>query len=363
MLGSTIKLTIISPEVSVNTFFLLPSIEVAILTEGLFLCWEEKAMESESLRIIFLFEELAALGTPLEKTIRKYLNYIESTRNLADNTIYTYGKRLTDFARFCKRHHIDRIGQIKPKIIFAYFNKLKRQGLAGSSICLAFESIKMLIKYAALEGIHNKDFMQIFCMQAPKRENKLPKVLTIEQVKRMLSVKPEIYYFDLHCRNVAILELLYGTGIRESELTTLKYANVDLADGLIIVNGKGSKERLIPMIRPAIQAVKKYIESTRRTQIEFCRDQGYLFLSRSGRPLRRHEIWRIVSKYARLTGLVGVSPHTLRHCYATHLFINGADLRMIQTALGHSSISTTQIYTHVNTKQLKTAIERYHPRA
>jgi len=322
-----------------------------------------EVMESESLRIVFLFEELAALGTPLEKTIRKYLNYIESTRNLADNTIYTYGKRLIDFARFCKRHHIDRIGKVKPKIIFAYFNKLKRQGLSGSSIRLAFESIKMLVKYAALEGIRNKDFMQIFCMQAPKRENKLPKVLTIEQVKKLLAVKPKVYYFDLHCRNVAILELLYGTGIRESELTTLKYGNVNLAGGLIIVNGKGSKERLIPMTRPAIQAVKTYIERTRLTQIEFGRDRGCLFLSRSGRPLRRHEIWRIVAKYARLAGLVGVSPHTLRHCYATHLFMNGAELRMIQIALGHSSISTTQIYTHLNIEQLKTTIEKYHPRA
>ena len=320
-------------------------------------------MESESLQIVFLFEDLAALKIPLEKTIRNYLNYIESTRNLAANTILTYGKKLIDFARFCQCNHIDKIGQIKPKTIFAYFDKLKRQGLAESSICLAFESIKMLIKYAALEGIRNKNFMQIFCMQAPKRGRKLPKVLTIEQVKKLLTVEPKRYRFDLHCRNVAILELLYGTGIRESELSKLRYSDIDLADGSISVVGKGSKERLIPMTGPAVQAVKTYVESTRQTQIRLGKDHGYLFLSRSGRYLSRHEIWRIVKKYAKIAGLARVSPHTLRHCYATHLFMNGADLRVIQACLGHSSISTTQIYTHVNTKQLKTAIDKYHPRA
>lgn len=320
-------------------------------------------MESESLQLIFLFEDLAALEVPLEKTIREYLNYIESARNLSANTVLTYGKRLIDFTRFCQCHRIRRIEQVKTKNIFAYFVELKRRGLSGRSIRLTLAAIKMLVKYAALEGIQGKNFAQIFCIQAPKVGSKLPKVLTIEQVKELLAVVPKKCYFDLHCRNVAILELLYGTGIRESELSELRYSDIDLAGGMISVVGKGSKERLIPMNKPAIQAIKKYVESTRRTQIRLGKDYGYLFLSRSGQPLYRHEIWRIVSKYARLAGLENVSPHTLRHCYATHLFMNGADLRVIQIALGHSRISTTQIYTHVNTKQLKTAIEKYHPRA
>lgn len=328
---------------------------------GLFM--KGKTMESESLRIVFLFEDLAALKIPLAKTVRNYLNYIESIRNLSVNTILTYGRKLIDFTCFCKCCHIKRIEHIKTKIIFAYFNKLKKQGLAGSSIRVTLAAIKMLVKFAALEGIQSKNFMQIFCIQSPKVDRKLPKVLTVEQVEKLLNVEPEKYYFDLHCRNVAILELLYGTGIRESELTALRYSDVDLQNGLIIVVGKGSKERMIPLTRPALQAVKAYVESTRRTQIGFGRDHGCLFLSRSGRLLHRHEIWRIVSKYAKLAGLKNVSPHTLRHCYATHLFANGADLRMIQTALGHSSIATTQIYTHVNIEQVKTAIEKYHPRA
>jgi Site-specific recombinase XerD len=324
-------------------------------------------MESESLRIVFLFEDLAELKIPLEKTIRNYLNYIESVRNLSANTIISYGRGLLRFAYYCRCHQVVKIEQIKPKIIFAYFSKLKREGKATSSICGIFEAIKMLVKYAALEGIENKSFVQILCIQPPKIGRKLPKVLTIEQVEKMLSMlisnPPKKYRYHLHERDVAILELLYGTGIRESELAKLRYDDVDLNNGLICVCGKGKKERLIPMTNYAIQAIREYVKDERRPQFESGKNYGYLFLSRSGRPLYRHEIWRIVKKYARLAGLTKVSPHVLRHCYATHLYLKGADLRMIQKALGHSSISTTQIYTHVNTEQLKKTIKKYHPRA
>ena len=318
-------------------------------------------MESKSLRIVFLFEELTAFKIPLTKTVKNYLNYLESTRNASSNTVITYGRRLLGFVQFCQRHRVNKIEQLKPKNIFAYFNELKRQGNAGSTIYVAFEVIKMLIKYAALEGIQTKGLMQIFCIQAPKVDKKLPRVLTIEQVKRLLDISQAKQRYGL--RDKAILELLYGTGIRSSELTDLKLCDVDLSGGLIVVCGKGSKERLLPMTGIVSRTIKKYMKNERWCQVKSDKKDGYLFLSRTGEYLSRGEIWRIVTKYAKRKGLVNVSPHTLRHCFATHLFVNGADLLLIQKALGHSSISTTQIYTHVNIEQLRKTIEKYHPRA
>ena len=320
-------------------------------------------MESESLRIVFLFEDLTDLKIPLTKTIKNYLNYLESTRNASINTVISYGRNLLHFVQFCQCHRITKLEQIKPRIIFAYFNKLKREGKASSTIYGNFEAIKMLIKYAALEGIQNKNFMRIFCIQPPKIVRRLPKILTIEQVEKLLATSPAKYRYDLRCRDVAILELLYGTGIREAELANMRQGDIDLVSGLIRVEGKGSRERLVPLTRLAIQAIKTYIATTRSRQAKSGKNYGYLFLTRSGRPMYRHDVWRVVKKYARLSGLIKVSPHILRHCYATHLYLKGADLRLIQKALGHSSISTTQIYTHVNIEQLKKAIKKYHPRA
>lgn len=318
-------------------------------------------MESKSLRIVFLFEDLTAFKIPLTKTIKNYLNYLESTRNASSNTVITYGRRLLSFVQFCQFHRINKVEQIKPKHIFAYFDELKRQGKASSTIYMTFEVIKMLIKYAALEGIQTKGLMQIFCIQAPKVDKKLPKVMTIEQVKRLLDISPAKQRYGL--RDKAILELLYGTGMRGSELVNLKLCDIDLAGNIILVWGKGSKERLVPMTGTLLRAIKKYLTNERWCQVVSNKKDGYLFLSRSGKALRRHDLWRIVTKYAKRKGLVNVSPHTLRHCFATHLFANGADLLLIQKALGHSSISTTQIYTHVNIEQLKKAIKKYHPRA
>jgi len=317
-------------------------------------------MESELLRTVSLFGELAAFNIPLTRTIKNYLDYLESTRNASINTIKTYGGRLLRFVRFCQCHGIDKIEQIKPENIFAFFAEQKRQGKASSTIRVTFEAIKMLVKYAALEGIRSDSFMLIFCIQVPKVDTKLPRVLTVEQVERIIEAEPPLRY-NFYYRDKAILELLYATGIRGSELVNMKLC--DVSEDFILIFGKGKKERMIPIIESVKLAIQDYIDHDRRFQIKSNKSKGYLFLSRSGRPLYRHDLWRIVKKYARFAGLKDVSPHTLRHCFATHLFMNGAELLMIQKALGHSSISTTQIYTHVNIEQLKKTIKKYHPRA
>ncbi|MBA7624782.1 Tyrosine recombinase XerD [subsurface metagenome] len=317
----------------------------------------------ESQRIIFLFRDIEAFKLPLAETVGDYLNYLESTRNAAVNTVVGYGRSLIAFVRFCHHRQIDRIEQIKPKIIFAYLRELKQQGKVGTSINRAFVPIKMLIKFAAMNGIESKYFVQIFCIPSPKITKKLPKVLTIDQVKRLIEVVPPMRC-GCRFRDIAILELLYGTGIRGSELISLKLCDVDLAERFIVVLGKGAKERILPLTETVALAIQKYINTDRRSQfLSSGKSDSYLFLSRSGLPLYRHDLWRIVTRYARLAGLSNVSPHTLRHCFATHLFMNGADLLLIQKALGHSRITTTQIYTHVDISQLKKTIEKYHPRA
>lgn len=296
----------------------------------------------------------------LEKTVLAYLTYLKSTQCVAANTILAYGRKLSRFVQFCHRHRIDKIKQLQPRHIFTYFDELKNRGLATSSINLAFWPIKMLIKFEIIKGIKSKYFSQILCIQPPKIKKKLPKILNIKQVKKLLGTpKSKSPYC---ARDIAILELLYATGIRGSELITLRLDDIDLVDDFIIVTGKGSKERLIPLTETAILAIQEYIDTDRRYLERKNKHDGYLFLSRNGKPMYRHDIWRLVTKYAKKIGLVNVSPHTLRHCFATHVLIGGADLRTIQRALGHSSISTTEIYTHVDITQLKKTIRRCHPR-
>jgi len=288
---------------------------------------------------------------------------MESTRNVSPNTVVTYGRNLLRFIRFCQRHRISKIEQLNPKAVFTYFDELKKQGKSGATIHLIFTAIKMLVKYATLEGIESKKFARIQFIQSPRQRSKLPNVLTIEQVKKLLDIRPIKYRYSLRFRDIAIMELLYGTGLRESELSNLKVDNVDLVSNLIKVDGKGAKERLIPMTKVVSQAIEAYIDNERAWQLKTNENYGYLFLTRSGRPLYRHDVWRIVSKFAKLSGMKHVSPHVLRHSYATHLLMNGVSIRLIQVALGHSSILTTQRYTHVDITQLKKAIEEHHPRA
>ena len=316
-------------------------------------------MESQKQAIIFLFERLAKIHTSLTRTIRDYLNYLDSTRCCSGHTILTYGRHLVQFAGYCKDRDIQAITGVSPKIVFKYLDILKRQGKASGSIYAAFVPVKMLVKFAIVTGKKSEYFSQLLCIAAPKLDHKLPKVLSRKQVEKLLNAPKKGWRF--YHRDKAILQLLYDTGIRESELASLKCSAVDLQEGLITVTGKGSKQRSIPLTAKAILAIYEYIYSERSMHLRGRKDNGYLFLSRSNQPMYRHDIWRRVSYWAQTIGLENVGPHTLRHCFATHMLIGGADLRLIQKALGHSSIATTQIYCEVDLTQLKMAIKKYHP--
>jgi len=319
-------------------------------------------MKSQHLQIVFVYESLIEIGTPMSDMARDYLSYLESTRCNSPNTILGYGRDLIDFTTFCKRHDIVRNEQLTPQIVFKYFERLKKKGMATSSIYRVNIAIKNMVKFAIVCGVRCETFSQVLNIPSPKVRKRLPKVITVEQVGRLLrtpTLGSRFYY-----RDTAMLELLYATGIREDELAMLTFDDINLSEdkteGFLSVIGKGDKQRLVPLTETAIRAIQRYIDKDRK----FIKTGGkYLFLGRQGRPMYRHDIWRRVKKWAIRAQLDHVTPHTFRHCFATHLLANGADLRTIQVLLGHSSISTTQIYLHVDMSQLKKAIKKYHPRS
>jgi len=321
-------------------------------------------MESQQLRVNFLFESLAENDNSMSRLVRDYLNYLCGSRGSSVNTILSYGRDLLGFIRFCHKKRVDRIGQVKPKIVFMYLSVLRNQGKAGSSVYRAFEAIKMMVKFAVIFGKKSVYFSQLICLQAPKFDKKLPKVLSVCDVKKLLASKRtssrRVFY-----RDRAILMLLYCSGVRCSEVSLIKVCDINYESHQILIHGKGSKERLLPLLLAAEDALLLYVDKLRHYQVTPLSDksEGYFFLSKSGKQLYRHDIWRVVERNARLAGLNNVSPHTLRHSFATHLLKGGADLRVIQEALGHKSILTTQLYTHVDLVFLRKSIEKCHPLA
>lgn len=318
-------------------------------------------MESQQPQIITLLGKLTKNNSPISRLARDYLNYMDSARRSSPNTITSYGRDLLEFIRFCHRKKIDRIERVGPKTIFAYLAYLKNEGKVGSTIYRNFEVVKMMVKFAVVIGKNGKHFSQLLCLQAPKFDRALPKVLTVDEVKKLLQAKRTFCKRFYH-RDKAVLELLYCSGIRCSEATGLKVCDVNFGSHAVLIHGKGSKERLIPMLDNAEKAILAYIDKPRHRQVTpLDKSDGHLFLSRAGKPLWRRDVWRIVKKNASLVGLEGVSPHTLRHSFATHLLMGGADLRTVQESLGHSSIVTTQIYTHVDMTHMRKAFNECHP--
>ena len=239
-----------------------------------------------------------------------------------------------------------------------YFKHLHERGYGLASVARHHASLKMLLRFAHSRGRLRRDLPAL--METPKKWHRLPDTYRYRQVDALLNAPgPED---EFHFRDRALLELLYATGMRVSELTALAVGDVNLKVGFLRCFGKGNKERILPIGRNAIDAVRAYLHTQRTEQL---RDpaQDALFLSRTGKPLDRTNCWRIVRKYARRIGLKGkLSPHTLRHCFATHLLEGGADLRIVQELLGHADVATTQIYTHVDRDRLKSIHQKYHPR-
>jgi integrase/recombinase XerD len=313
-------------------------------------------MGSTSIQSRRITEKLVSL--PLGGSVKRFLDYLSVEAGLAPNTILAYGRDLRSFLDYCRLRAVTRLQQLQPAIIQDYLRVMSQEQKSESSIKRSLVAIRMFLRFGKLTGLVKDDFASL--LESPKIWQRLPVVCNKLQVKELLNapLPDEHFYF----RDKAILELLYATGMRASELAGLRIADLNFTVGYVRCIGKGNRERVIPVGKIAIAATVEYL-SQLRPRLAKAKSEDFLLLSRTGRPLSRIEIWRLVKKYAIRAGMPrNLTVHTLRHCFATHLLSGGADLRSIQEMLGHVDIGTTQIYTHVDNERLRKIHKKYHPR-
>ena len=294
----------------------------------------------------------------MKEHIDNFTYFLEVERGVSRNTILAYRRDLRKFAGYIRKKGKDVSGVTREDIVnFLMF--LKDRELSASTIARNLASIKTFWKFLASEQIIRENVARI--IETPKTWKTIPDVLNKKEVERLLDAPPVKGWMGI--RDRAILELMYATGLRVSEVKDLKKANVNLEADFVKCSGKGGKERIVPLGKIAKQAISRYLETARHRLSEKSRDD-HLFLSRLGGKLSRQSLWKMIQKYAKKTGIKKhITPHTLRHSFATHLLEGGAELRGVQEMLGHADISTTQVYTHIDKDKLKKVHERFHPRA
>ncbi len=294
----------------------------------------------------------------LEEILGYFLDYLSVERGLAQNTIISYRYDLIKYINFFKKNKVQFFNQTNKGLINNYFVYLRKEGLEINSISRNLVAIKMFYRFMLAEGFINEDVSSL--IEFPRVSKKLPYALSLREINILLDDSNFKEY--LGQRDQAILELFYATGIRVSELINLKIDDINMENQMVKCLGKGSKERIIPFGSKAHQSLSLYLKEVR---LRLAKDpkENALFLNNRGERLSRQGIFFLVKKYARKAGIEKkVTPHTLRHTLATHLLENGADLRSVQEMLGHSDISTTQIYTHVSRKWIKEEYYRAFPR-
>lgn len=296
----------------------------------------------------------------VENTARwqdRFVNYLRTECHLAENTVAAYGRDLRRFDAWLAQRDFR---GLSIRDLADYAGWLHDQQLAPASIARHLVSLKLFYRYLQLEGVVRDNLVELLGSQ--KLWQRVPQVLGPATIDRMFCAPTQ--RDGLWRRDRAMLELLYATGCRASELSHLKSSDVHLAEAYAICHGKGDKQRVVPLGRRAIDAVKTYLDAERKEIVKpLAVDPPWLLLSRRGLRLRRERIWELVKRYALRAGAPeDISPHSLRHSFATHLLAGGADLRMVQELLGHASIATTQIYTHVDRSRLKKVHQQFHPR-
>lgn len=291
----------------------------------------------------------------------QFQDYLTFERGLSDRTVSAYARDLRRWAAFLEERGVDDPAAVTAAALRDWVFALKDAGLASTSIRRAQSAVRTYFAFLLAEGAVSADPTER--LEAPKIGRRLPDFLSHAEVGRLLEAPDESD--ALHWRDRAILELLYASGMRVSELVGLELSAVDHDEGFLVVFGKGAKERLVPVGAPALRALERYLREV-RPKLEGRgkgKSQGRVFLNARGAPLSRVSVWGIVKKAARRAGIRRkVSPHTLRHTFATHLLEGGADLAAVQELLGHVDISTTQIYTHVDRAYLRDVHRRFHPR-
>ena len=299
------------------------------------------------------------LPSPSQHLKDLFLTYLVVERRFSENTVSAYGRDVDCFLTWLRPEGLANIGKIAPEDIRSYLLHLKKSKLSARSIARNLAAIKSLFRFLMNEGHVETDPLED--MESPRLEKKLPVYLTIEEVDRLLA-QPDANAL-LGVRDAAMLELLYATGMRVSELISLKTNQMNLEGGYIITLGKGSKERIIPVGETAKEKVIRYLSEGRPLLLKG-KNVPELFVSRFGKKMTRQGFWKIIGQYAAQAGITRrISPHKLRHSFATHLLDGGADLRSVQQMLGHVDISTTQIYTYVTRERMKSIYDKHHPRA
>jgi integrase/recombinase XerD len=295
---------------------------------------------------------------PPEFRMEPFLDYLSFERGLSERTLAAYQRDLGKLFRFLQGRGRSDPGTITSMDLREFVYELNDSGLAPSSIRRAISSLRTYFAFLLEEGLLTSDPSER--LESPRAGRPLPEVLSVEEVLRMLeSPAPD---HSMYWRDRSILEVLYATGVRVSELVTLKLVDLELEEGFCTVFGKGSKERMVPLGSPARGALERYLREV-RPSLDRGRGRGVVFLNLRGNPLTRMTIWNLVRKAALEAGIHrSVSPHTLRHTFATHLPEGGADLAAVQELLGHADISTTQIYTHVDREYLREIHRTFHPR-
>jgi len=294
----------------------------------------------------------------MNRLLDLFLAWLTVEKGLSGNTCSAYSADLGRYLDYLEQQHRDTPDSIQASDIAEFLGKERERGLAPRSRARLLSSIRMFHRFLLIERHATTNPSAI--IEAPRPLKKLPSFLSMQEVEKLLNAALDSRPEDM--RDRAMLELLYATGLRVSELVNLKLREVNLEIGYLMTLGKGNKERLVPIGAVACQRVADYLEQIRCRQ-DPEQDNPYLFLSRLGQPMTRQAFWNIIKKRALMAGIrTSISPHTLRHSFATHLLANGADLRSVQIMLGHADLSTTQIYTHVTCERLKQLHRELHPR-
>ncbi len=289
----------------------------------------------------------------MDKYIEKFMRYMEIEKNYSAHTLLNYKLDLLDFKKFCAGLDLEKVDYL---LLRKYLAVLKQKGLGNRSVGRRLSALRSFFRFLTREG--NLKLNPILMLSSPKLDKHLPAFMTEEEVAKLIeSAFPKDNKDVQGMRDRAILETFYSSGLRISELVSLSLDDIDFISGIIKVMGKGKKERIVPIGNAALAAIKKYIDSRKK-------NSPALFLNKNSGRITTRGVRNIVEKYLQIAGIKhGLSPHTLRHSFATHLLNRGADLRTVQELLGHANLSTTQIYTHMTTERLKNVYDKAHPHA
>lgn len=295
----------------------------------------------------------------MRELIDTFLNYLSVERGLSNNTISAYRRDLNLYVGFLLKNQIDALGKASKNDIVNFMLFQKDQGLSVNSISRRLTAVRIFYRFLVRERLLKTDPSSL--VDSPKTWKKIPDALSLNEIELLIN-QPNIRKMQ-GIRDRAVLEVLYATGMRVSEVVNLKLDNVKLDVGFVRCIGKGNKERIIPLGKKAIESINRYLSDSRVSFLNK-KESDFLFLNRFGNKISRQSLWKLIKKYAKSAKIKNpIKPHILRHSFATHLLEHGADLRSVQEMLGHSNISTTQIYTHINKDRLKTIHKTFHPRA